>query len=259
MRRSSLDVSALERIQTYVRRYAAERREVQQIGPFLATFGRHSNGPYLNYAVPDDRSEPTRGEIVSLVRAYEKRHLRPRVEVTPVLAADATAALAEAGFRSEGVFSLMACTMESLREVAQPDATEVVLVEDARQCRAVLEIRQEAFGEPGPVTEADVARALTTVRSGGVAAIVVDTTSGDAVASGACLVPYDAITEVTSIGVRSQWRRRGIGAALTATLARAALLAGSEVVYLTPAHDEGERLYERIGFVTVGESLHLGL
>ena len=259
VRRSSLDVGALERIQTYVRRFAAERREVRQIGPFLATFGRHSNGPYLNYAVPDDRSDPSREEIVALVRAYEKRRLRPRVELMPVLAGDATAALSEAGFRSEGTFPLMACTIESLREVVQPDATEVVLVEDARQCRAVLEIRQEAFGEPGPVTEADVERARSTVISGGVAAMVVDTTSGSAVASGACLVPYDAITEITSIGVRSDWRRRGIAAALTASLARAALVAGSDVVYLTPAHHEGERLYERVGFVTVGESLHLGL
>ena len=73
MRPTSLDVSALERIQTHVRLYAAERREVKKIGPFLATFGRHSNGPYLNYAVPDDWSEPTPGQILALVRAYEKR------------------------------------------------------------------------------------------------------------------------------------------------------------------------------------------
>jgi predicted N-acetyltransferase YhbS len=132
-------------------------------------------------------------------------------------------------------------------------------VEDAQHCRAVLEIRHEAFGEPGPVTEPDIVRALSTVTGGGVAAIVVDILSGEAVASGACLVPYNGITELTSIGVRSEWRRGGIGAALTATLARAALLSGSEIVYLTPAHDEGERLYERVGFVTVGESLHLGL
>jgi ribosomal protein S18 acetylase RimI-like enzyme len=258
VRPTSLDVSALERIQTYVRFYAAERREVEKIGPFLATFGRHSNGPYLNYAVPDDWSEPTHGEVVALVRAYEKRRLRPRVELVPALASDAAASLADAGFFSEGEFSLMACTRESLREVDRPSAIEVVLVENDEQCRAMLEIRHDAFDEPGPVTEADVARARSTVRSGGVAAVVVDTVSGEAVASGACLVPYDRITELTSIGVRSGSRRRGIGAVVTATLARAALLGGAEIVYLTPAHDEGERLYERVGFVTVGESLHLG-
>ena len=83
--------------------------------------------------------------------------------------------------------------------------------------------------------------------------------SGETVASGACLVPYDGVTELTSIGVRPAWRRHGIGAVLTAALAGAALHAGSEIVYLTPAHDEGERLYERVGFVGVGDSLHLGL
>jgi GNAT superfamily N-acetyltransferase len=259
VRRSLLDVSALERIQTYVRRYAAERREVQRIGPFLGTFGRHSSGPYLNYAVPDDRSEPTPGDIATFVHTFERRHLRPRVELMPQIAPDAAVALAEMGFSSEGSFSLMACTKESLREVVQPEGTEVVMVEDERQRRAMLEIRHEAFGEPGSVTDGDVARALSTVENEGVAAVVVHSTSGEAVASGACLVPYDGVTELTSIGVRPAWRRQGIGAAIAATLARAALLAGSEIVYLTPAHDEGERLYERVGFVTVGDSLHLGL
>ena len=259
MGRSLLGVSALERIQSYVRRYAAERREVQRLGPFLGTFGRHSSGPYLNYAVPDDRSEPTPDEIATFVHAYEGRRLRPRVELMPLLAADAAVALAECGFRSEGTFSLMACTSESLREVVQPVGTEVAMVENDQQCRVMLEIRPEAFGEPGPVTDADVERARSSVQSGGVAAVVIDTASAEAVASGACLVPYDKVTELTSIGVRSAWRRQGIGAAITHTLATAAFRAGSEIVYLTPAHDEGERLYERVGFVTVGDSLHLGL
>jgi GNAT superfamily N-acetyltransferase len=254
-----LDLSALERIQTHVRRYATERREVQRIGPFLGTFGRHSSGPYLNYAVPDDRAEPTPGEIAALVHAYEGRRLRPRVELMPLLAPEAAVALAESGFRSEGSFSLMACTRESLREVARADGTEIVLVTDDRQCRSMLEIRHESFGEPGPVTDADVARAWSAVVNGGIAAVVVDSTNGESVASGACLVPYDQVTELTSIGVRPAWRHHGIGADLTAALARAALTAGSEIVYLIPAHDEGERLYERVGFVTVGDSLHLGL
>ncbi len=72
-----------------------------------------------------------------------------------------------------------------------------------------------------------------------VAGLVVDTASGGTVASGACLVPYDGVTELTSIGVQPAWRRHGIGAVLTAALAGAALHAGSEIVYLTPAHDEG--------------------
>jgi GNAT superfamily N-acetyltransferase len=254
-----LELSALERIQTYVRRYAAERREVERIGPFLGTFGRHSSGPYLNYAVPDDGSEPTAEDIAAFVHAYESRRLRPRVELMPLLAPEAVVALAECGFSSEGTFSLMVCTNESLREVALPPGTEVEFAEDDQQCRAVLEIRHDAFCEPGPVTDADVVRARATVVSGGVAGVVVDKASGETVASGACLVPYDGVTELTSIGVRPAWRRHGIGAVLTAALAGAALHAGSEIVYLTPAHDEGERLYERVGFVAVGDSLHLGL
>ena len=103
-------------------------------------------------------------------------------------------------------------TGESLGEVIRPLGTEVVMVQDDQQCRLMLEIRHEAFGEPGAVTDADVARARSTVQSGGVAALVVDSTNGESVASGACLVPYDQVTELTSIGVRPAWRHHGIGA-----------------------------------------------
>ena len=219
VQQSCLDLSALERIQAYVRRYAAERREVRRLGPFLATFGRHSNGPYLNYAVPDDGSAPTSAEIASLVEVYEGRHLRPRVEVMPLLAPEATGALAEAGFRSEGTFSLMACWRDSLLGVVPPVGTEIVIARDEEQCRALLEVRNDAFGEPGPVTAADVQRALSSVAGGGIAAVIVDVETGRTLGSGACLVPYDGVTELTSIGVRRASRRRGIGAALTAALA----------------------------------------
>ena len=42
-----------ERIQAYMRKAAALNREVEQIGPFFATFTTHSDNPYLNYAIPD--------------------------------------------------------------------------------------------------------------------------------------------------------------------------------------------------------------
>jgi ribosomal protein S18 acetylase RimI-like enzyme len=252
------DSSVLERIQTYVRRYAAEQRRVERTGPFLATFGLYSDGPYFNYAVPDDHAEPTDAEVAELASAYESRSLRPRVELVPELAPAVALTLRRAGFKDEGTLQLMACTAASISDVVAPDGIEIVMPASEAEYTALVDVRNEAFGEPGSATVADAARARSNVESGGIAAIAIETSSGGVVASGACLIPYDEVTELTSVGVLRRFRRKGIGGLVTATLTRAAILRGAEIVFLTPAHDEGERLYERVGFTRAGESLHLG-
>ena len=61
---------------------------------------------------------------------------------------------------------------------------------------------------------------------------------------------------LSSIGTRPAFRNRGLGALATALVVRDALAAGSPMVHL--AVDEGNeralRLYERLGFTTVGEA-----
>jgi GNAT superfamily N-acetyltransferase len=256
---TSFETSVLGRIEEYVRRYAAEHREVERVGPFLATFGLHSTGPYLNYAVPDDGSEPTPAEIAALIDAYERRELRPRVEVVDSLAPGAVALLTEAGFSNEGVYSLMSCSIGTVCDGQFAEGTEIVFAHRDDQYEALLEVRQEAFCEPDPVTLADIARVRSSVEHGGAAVLAVDTASGEAVGSGACLVPSGRVTELVSIGVRPKWRRLGIGATITAALASAVLASGSEMVYLTAVHDDGERVYERVGFSVNGQLVHLGL
>ncbi len=253
------ETSVLGRIEEYVRRYAAEHREVRRLGPFLATFGLHSSGPYLNYAVPDEGCDPTPAEIAAVIDAYEKRQLRPRVELVASLAPGAFEALNKAGFTNDGVYSLMSCTADSVRGGPFSDGIEVVFAHREDQYRTVLDVRQEAFCEPEPVTTSDIDRVRSSVEQGGAAALAIETASGEGVGSGACLVPYDLVTELVSIGVRPQWRRLGVGATITGALARAALAAGSEMVYLTAVHDDGERVYERVGFSVNGQLVHLGL
>jgi hypothetical protein len=46
------------RVQAYLRGVAARGRETERIGPFLATFDRASDNPFLNYAIPDDGARP---------------------------------------------------------------------------------------------------------------------------------------------------------------------------------------------------------
>jgi GNAT superfamily N-acetyltransferase len=255
---SSLDLKVLERIQAYVRRYARDQRQVDRIGPFLATFGLHSSGPYLNYAVPDDGSEPTRADVSALIAAYDRRGLRPRVELVAELCPGGVAVLTSAGFELEGSLPLMVCDDRTLRSVATPIGVEISFPTRETEYMSVVEVRQEAFEEPGEATQFDAARARASVDGGGTAVLAIEMSSGQAIGSGACLVPYGGVTELTSVGVRPNWRRRGVGALVTAALTQAALQSGTEMVFLSPAHDEGERLYEGVGFIRAGESLHMG-
>jgi ribosomal protein S18 acetylase RimI-like enzyme len=254
-----VEQSVLERIQAYVRRYAVEQRRVERTGPFLATFGRYSNGPYLNYAVPDDQSEPTDDEVAELAAAYERRLLRPRVELVPELAPAVADTLRRGGFKDEGVLQLMAYDGTTVADLGSPHGIEILFPSNEADYMSLVDVRYAAFGEPGNATAVDAARARSNVEDGGLAAIAIDTSTSEVVASGACLVSYGGVTELTSVGVLPQFRRKGIGALVTATLSRAAVRNGVEIVYLTPAHDEGERLYERVGFFRAGESLHLGV
>ncbi|MGH8896103.1 MAG: hypothetical protein ACRDZ4_03550 [Egibacteraceae bacterium] len=50
---------------------------------FLATFDRHSDSPYRNYAIPDDGAEPTTTDVQALIAAYERRGRTPRLEYVP--------------------------------------------------------------------------------------------------------------------------------------------------------------------------------
>ena len=185
--------------------------------------------------------------------------LRPRVELVERLTPAAAGALRRAGFADEGVLPLMACSAEMLSEVDRPSGIEIVFPSDEASYTALVQVRHAAFGEPGIPTSADLDRARANVAGGGIAAVAIETSSNEPVGSGACLIPYGGVTELTSVGVLARCRRRGIGAFVTASLTRAALMGGVEIVFLNPAHDEGERLYERVGFTKAGESLHLGL
>lgn len=50
------------RIQSYLRFAASQHRHTEQISSFLATFDRHSDNPFLNYA-PDNAATPSLTDV----------------------------------------------------------------------------------------------------------------------------------------------------------------------------------------------------
>lgn len=81
-----------------------------------------------------------------------------------------------------------------------------------------------------------------------IAAAFVD---GSAVAAGAHQ-PLDGVTEIVGVATLPAYRRRGLGAALTAALADDAVRLGVDLIFLSAAGDDVAAIYERLGFGRVG-------
>jgi len=65
----------------------------------------------------------------------------------------------------------------------------------------------------------------------------------------------DGVAEITGVGVLPAYRRRGVGAAVTAMLAADALASGVRTVFLSATDDAVARVYARLGFRVVGTAV----
>lgn len=240
-----------------MRRSAAAGRSTEQVGPFLATFSANSANPYLNYAVPDDGARPSPSDVDALTGVYRRRDLLPRVEFLVDTAPAAEHALLAAGWSVERRIPVMLCPTGSAVAVPPPAGVELVVPDTEDEVRGMLTAQYEAFGEPPEVSAAEVGRTLERVRAGGFAVFARDAATGEPAGGGVAEEIVDGTTEVAGIGVRTAFRRRGIGAALTAFLTAAVHDAGARTVFLTPAGVPEQRMYARVGYAPAGEMLHL--
>jgi ribosomal protein S18 acetylase RimI-like enzyme len=240
-----------------MRRAAAAGRTTEQVGPFLATFSPESTNPFLNYAIPDDGARPSRSDVDGLTRAYTKRDLLPRVEFLAETAPAAETALLSAGWSVERRIPVMLCPPGSAVALPAPAGIELVVPDGDDEIHDMITVQHEAFDQPADISAADIARTRDTVRAGGFAVLARDAVTGEAAGGGVAEAVVDGTSEVTGIGVRSRFRRRGIGAAMTAFLTTAVHDAGGRTVFLTPAGVPEQRIYERAGYVPAGDMLHL--
>lgn len=241
-------------IAAYLRASIVDGREHEELGPFTASFSRSSQNPFLNYAIPDDGAEPTTDDVAALMAAYEGRGLAPRLEYLPDLAPAVEAALLAADFVVEGRLVLMVPGQPRVEAVlAGYELIAPVTDGDLRDLRAV---QNEAYGDPGPVDDATVARLRSNLDGGAGAVLARVLRGGEPVGAGEFTAPIDGVTEITSIAVREGWRRRGIAAAITARLLRDAAAAGVTTPFLM-ANEAESRVYARVGFDPIGEVLHI--
>lgn len=244
------------RIQHYLRTEASRARTTERVGPFVATFTEHSDNPYLNYALPDDGAQPSMEEVAALIRAFEARNRRPRLEYIAALAPEVEPALLAAGFVVEGRLPLMTCVPSQGGPLPPPPGIELLVPQTDQELLDMVAAQNEAYGDqpPGPDV---VPRLRASSAAGQINLLARDSTSGEPAGGGICTVSHDGLTEVGAIGVREPYRRRGIAAAMTARLLDEAQQAGVTLAFLMAEGEPEARIYARAGFTLIGDILHI--
>jgi hypothetical protein len=190
----------LQRIHAYLRVAAPRGRDHEQIGPFLATYNRLDDNPYLNYAIPDDGATPSQADVAMLVDAYRAHARKPRLEYVPSLAPNVEPALLAAGFAVEGRLPLM--NYRGGGDAPAPAGIELVEAQSDDELRDVAAVQWEAYRESGPVPQRAVDGLRRTLEAGGLVVLARDAATREPAGGGLCTGPHEGATELTSIGVR---------------------------------------------------------
>jgi GNAT superfamily N-acetyltransferase len=244
------------RIQSYLRIAASHQRKTAQVGPFLATFSSSSDDPFLNYAIPDDNATPSPTDVQDLIIAYETRSRQPRLEYVSQLAPAVERVLLDAGFGVEGNLPLMTCLPGSEKLLPVPPGVELILPVTDDDLLATVAVQHEAYGAPPPDAAA-IDRLRTSLAAGGIAVLARIIATGEPIGAGVCTVPTDRTTEIAGIGVRTDFRRRGVAGAIVSRLVREAIYAGITLPFLMAAQAAEARIYQRAGFIEIGKILHI--
>ncbi|MEV0395709.1 GNAT family N-acetyltransferase [Polymorphospora rubra] len=100
-------------------------------------------------------------------------------------------------------------------------------------------------------TDEEVTEARTRITAGRRAYTLAGTPGTGALATG-MFQRIDGVAEIAGVATLPAARRRGLGAAVTATLARQALDSGADLVFLSAGSADVARIYLRLGFRRIG-------
>ncbi|MFJ4969375.1 GNAT family N-acetyltransferase [Streptomyces sp. NPDC088755] len=242
-------------VQDYARTLTLRSPTHYRVGPFTV---RHDPGwelKYANYAIPDRETEPMADDVAALIEAFRERRRLPRLEFLPTWAPAVEPALLAAGFAVENRAPLLACGREDLRGPKPVHGLRITVPGTEAEFTDAARVQHQGFGgegEPEPGTT-DWFRAAAT--GDGVAALAV--LDGAPAGVGGCTVAVDGLSELAGLAVAAPFRRRGIGAALTAWLTERALDLGCRTVWLEPGDADAERIYAGVGYRRIGEKVNI--
>ncbi|MFJ7944876.1 GNAT family N-acetyltransferase [Streptomyces sp. NPDC096354] len=244
-------------VQSHTRTLALRSPDHLRIGPFTVRHNPDWQLKYANYAIPDQGAEPTAADVQALIAAFRERDRMPRLEYLPGGAPAVEPALLAAGFTVENRAPILACAPADLLPPKPVDA--LVISEPATDAEfdAAARVQHHGYGGTGEPEGGEAAWLRNAAAGGGVAALA--TMDGVPAGAGGCSVPVDGLTELVGLAVADTFRRRGIGAALSAHLTATAFARGCRVVWLEPGDADVERIYAGIGYRRIGEKLNISL
>ncbi|MFI5768091.1 GNAT family N-acetyltransferase [Streptomyces sp. NPDC051658] len=244
-------------VQNHARTLAQRSPDHLRIGPFTVRYNPNWSNKYANYAIPDRDAEPTAEDLDALIAAFREHDRLPRLEFLPGSAPAVEPALLAAGFTVENRAPVMACAPGDLLPPKPVDSLTIAEPATEAEFAAAALVQHHGYGETGEPEDGMAEWLRTAARGGGVAALA--TVDGVPAGAGGCSVPVDGLTELAGLAVADAYRRRGIGAALSAHLTATAFERGCRVVWLEPGDADAERIYAGIGYRRVDEKLNISL
>ncbi len=245
--------------------HALPNREVRDLGDVVVLHDPIDPEPFWNRAAAvrwpsDSRAFDRRlDETITLFATLDRI---PHVWPSPMLnqPPDLVARLAAAGFEDQGGGLIMALDPARLSDDPPlPNGVELVRIDRvhgiARAAAAadVALVVTEAFGVEPERRASIEAEALAAFDHEALHLCVVRVEGEPAAV--ARRATFGGATYLSSIGTRPGFRGRGLAGIATAAAAHDALDAGTDLVYLGVYTENrvARRLYERLGFVTVGD------
>ncbi|MFE9365150.1 GNAT family N-acetyltransferase [Streptomyces sp. NPDC006978] len=244
-------------IQNYARTLTLRSPDHYRVGPFTVRHNPSWELEFANYAIPDQDAEPTARDIADLVAAFRAHDRLPRLEFLPAWAPAVEPALLAAGFTVENRAPVLACTADGLLTPEPVDGLHVAEPVTDDEFTSAAAVQHTGFGGEGGPDDGEIAWLRGATEGGGVSALA--TVDGLPAGAGGCSVPVDGIGELAGLAVAGTFRRRGVGAALSAWLTRTAFERGFHAVWLEPGGPDVERIYAGIGYRRTGEKLNISL
>jgi N-acetylglutamate synthase-like GNAT family acetyltransferase len=256
-------LTLLDAIESYYDAVPRTAARVEHIGPFTVFVKQGAGWPY--YARPTLGASHFSADEVRQVRARQRELGIPQAlewvaQTTPGLMRPA-----QLGGLHVTAHPLMVLGNPAASSIAPGDGLDVRLVTVADDLALMGAVAPVAFSTPGTEVGQASFDAVRTMAIGADADAVefrrerlrtsrsvmaIALHDGNPIGVGSHQ-PIGAVTEITGVGVVPAFRRRGIAAALTATLVEDALARGIQTIFLSAGDDAVARVYERVGFRTI--------
>lgn len=261
------DAELLRRIDAYLDAVPRSVARTEEIGPFTLFVNEGRGWRYYARPRPGE-TEFSRSDVAE-VRSRQRELLQPEElewvdDLTPAVG-DA----AEGDGLSVAIRPLMQLARSAFAPAPGPPEAEIRLAspdDDLASIQAVAKLAFEAPGtDVGPLGADAVAEAASAVEgdtveltreriAAGLAVVAFATIDATPVAVGTHQ-PVGGVSEIVGVGSAPAFRRRGLGAAVTSALVADAFERGIETVFLSAGDETIARVYEHVGFRTIG---HVG-